>query len=190
MATNVDGKKISALTESQTVSDTDQIVIETKSGTRRVSAGVIADFTQNEKSPEGTIGFNTKAKRYAHNVVIGQNGSVKGYIYAYFGSNMTATTVDTATTVVTGYVEIDNPKLYLVELMTIPGNLFNLDSAEYKVIGTCSASRTTDDSTWIPSFGPALAGYDGAQTIIYGWKGTSSSLKKLNNVVNIYYVPE
>ena len=190
MAINVDGKKISALTAVSSVSASDQIIIETSAGTRKVSADVLAAFAAEEEAPQGTIGFNAKAKRHAHNIVVGPNGNVHGYIYAYFGSNMTATVVDTAKESISGYTSTDNPKLYPVELMTIPGNLFELDTPEYRVVGTCSTSRTMDDANWIASYGPAFAKYDGSNTILYGWKGTSSTVKKLNIVVYIDYVPD
>ena len=70
------------------------------------------------------------------------------------------------------------------------GEITKFDTTEYKVVGTCATSRTMDDSNWLPSYGPAFAGYDGSNTILYGWKGTSSTVKKLNNVVNIDYIPE
>ena len=191
MATNVDGKKIGALTAASSVSASDQIILETSAGTRKVRADTLAAaFAAEEEAPQGTIGFNAKATRHAHNIVVGPNGNVHGYIYAYFGSNMTATVVDTAKALLSGYTSTDNPKLYLVDLMTIPGNLFDIDTTEYKVVGTCATSRTMDDSNWLPSYGPAFAGYDGSNTSLYGWKGTSATVKKLNNVGNIEYIPE
>lgn len=172
MATNVDGKKISALTAASSVSASDQIIVETSAGTRKVRADVLAAFVAAAGMTEVAVTFNSKMTRYGGRLYK-QGNHVHGTLYGGTSSNPTALTI-TASAVVDG-LTLNKSNIYFCELATVSGNLFNLATSAYALVGV-SPVRTTISSSTTTTSGPCIATYNGTDTIIYAYKGTTGTV--------------
>ena len=193
MATNVDGKKISALTAASSVSASDQIIIETSAGTRRVRADALAALIASSGMRKVDFTFDSKLIR-SGGKLYKQGNHVHGTLFAAASSNPTTLKV-TSDMGVIGLTMASNP-IYFGAIAAVPENLFNLSNATsespaYALVGT-SAVRVvaSSDGVITSTAGPCVARYDGAETTIFSYKGVSNAVKSFNTSAIIDYLTD
>ena len=133
---------------------------------------------------EIAVTFNSKTSRYGGHLYK-QGKHITGTLYAAASGNLTALTI-TKNTAVDG-LSIAEASIYFCDVATVSGNPFNLAASKYTMVGI-SPVRTTTSSGTTTTSGPCLAFYDGSNTVIYAYKGTTGTMTNYFSDMVIDYV--